>query len=119
MLLTGDIEARSEGELFQLLPPMTPSDVLVVPHHGSRTSPTPAFIAGVAPIVAIFAAGYRNRFGHPRDDVVARYRDAGALAMRTDTDGAITVTLAAGRRAVVVAERVRQRRYWYDKPYAE
>jgi len=116
MLLTGDIEARSEGELLQLMPPMGASDVLVVPHHGSRTSSTPAFIAGVAPVLAIFAAGYRNRFGHPRDDVVARYRDAGAAPIRTDIGGAITVTLSAGRTADAFAERVRHRRYWYDKP---
>ena len=95
---------------------MAPSDVLVVPHHGSRTSSTPAFIAGVAPMLAIFAAGYRNRFGHPRDDVVARYRDAGVAAARTDIGGAITVTLSAGLRVAAFAERVRHRRYWYDKP---
>jgi len=116
VLLTGDIEARSEGELLQRMPPMAASDVLVVPHHGSRTSSTPAFIAGVAPMRAIFAAGYRNRFGHPRDDVVARYRDAGAVPMRTDTGGAITVTLSAGQPVGAFAERVRNRRYWYDQP---
>ncbi|HKP67412.1 MAG TPA: ComEC/Rec2 family competence protein, partial [Casimicrobiaceae bacterium] len=116
VLLTGDIEARSEGELLQSMPPMETSDALVVPHHGSRTSSTPEFIAGVAPRLAIFAAGYRNRFGHPRDEVVARYRDAGAAPMRTDTGGAITVMLSAGRRAAAFAERVRHRRYWYDQP---
>ena len=57
------------------------ADVLVVPHHGSRTSSTPAFIAAVAPRIAIIAAGYRNRFGHPRAEIVARYVHARRAAV--------------------------------------
>ena len=53
VLFTGDIEARSEAELLQRAPAMAPSDVLVVPHHGSRTSSTSAFIAAVSPRVAV------------------------------------------------------------------
>jgi competence protein ComEC len=116
VLLTGDIEARGEAELVQRSPAMRPSDVLVVPHHGSRTSSTSAFIAGVSPRVAIFAAGYRNRFGHPRGDILARYLHAGAARLRTDLQGAITVTLAAGEPVAAVAERELHRHYWYDAP---
>ncbi|MEP6657443.1 MAG: DNA internalization-related competence protein ComEC/Rec2, partial [Betaproteobacteria bacterium] len=64
-LLTGDIEARSETTLLMNGAALR-SEVLVVPHHGSRTSSTAAFITAVAPRVAIFTPGYRNRFGHPR-----------------------------------------------------
>ena len=53
------------------------SDLLVVPHHGSTTSSTPAFIASVQPEVAAFTPGYRNRFGHPRPEIVERYDAAG------------------------------------------
>jgi len=116
VLLTGDIEARSENELLQRVPPLVASDVLVVPHHGSRTSSTPAFIASVSPALAVFAAGYRNRFGHPRDDVVARYRQTGAAPLRTDLQGAITMTLSPGRPVAAFGEREQHRRYWFDMP---
>ena len=114
VLLTGDIEAPSEWELLHAEPSMLASDVLVVPHHGSRTSSTPAFVEGVSPGVAIFAAGYRNRFGHPRDEIVSRYRRSGAARWRTDLQGAIIVVLEAGRPVVVAAQRDVRRRYWYD-----
>jgi competence protein ComEC len=116
VLLTGDIEARTESELLQRSPTAAASDVLVVPHHGSRTSSTPAFVAGVSPALAVFAAGYRNRFGHPREDVVERYRQAGAARLRTDLQGAITVTLSPDGPVVATAEREHHRRYWYDTP---
>jgi competence protein ComEC len=114
VLLTGDIEALTETELLQRDARGLAADVLVVPHHGSKTSATPAFIAAVAPRVAIVAAGYRNRFGHPRGEILARYLRAGAARPRTDLQGAITVTLEPGRALAVEAERDRHRRYWYD-----
>src|SRR5262249_8346689 len=85
-LLTGDIEAKSEAELLRYDSTALQSDVLVVPHHGSRTSSTLAFIAAVAPEIAVFTAGYRNRFGHPRPDIIARYAEADTIHYRTDFD---------------------------------
>lgn len=114
-LLTGDIEARSEALLLTHGATLR-SEVLVVPHHGSRTSSTAAFIAAVAPRIAIFTPGYRNRFGHPRPEVVERYRVADALLPRTDLHGAITVSFDGTGPPRFVAERDRQRRYWYDVP---
>jgi competence protein ComEC len=114
VLLTGDIEALTEAQLLKRTPEGLRSQVLVVPHHGSRTSSTPAFVDAVAPAVAIIAAGYRNRFGHPRSDVLARYRQAGAARPRTDLGGAISVQLAPGAPLTVETERIRRRRYWYD-----
>ena len=114
-LLTGDIEAVSEAEMLQRHEHVA-ADVLVVPHHGSRTSSTPAFIAAVMPQVAVVAAGYRNRFGHPRADVAARYVAAGATMPRTDWQGAITLTLGPDHALDVAAERERHRRYWFDDP---
>jgi competence protein ComEC len=64
----------------------------------------------------VIAAGYRNRFGHPRPEILARYALAGAARPRTDLGGAITVTLTGGQPIDVVAERERARRYWYDLP---
>ena len=113
VLLTGDIEAASEIEILAR-GEATDADVLVVPHHGSRTSSTLAFIGAVSPSFAVIAAGYRNRFGHPRAEILARYASAGAAHPRTDLQGAITLTLAAGTPIEPIAERERRRRYWYD-----
>ncbi|MGE5168867.1 MAG: DNA internalization-related competence protein ComEC/Rec2 [Rudaea sp.] len=112
-LLTGDIEAAAEAELLARRERIR-ADVLVVPHHGSRTSSLPAFIEAVAPRIAIVAAGYRNRFGHPRREIMARYARVGAARPRTDRDGAITVTLEPDKPVEAAAERARRRRYWYD-----
>ena len=87
-----------------------PSDVLLVPHHGSRTSSTEDFIAAVAPRRAIVAVGYRSRFGHPHPLVLERYRDADIELSRTDLEGAITVRL--GATLEVGAERQLRARYW-------
>ena len=118
-LLTGDIEAKSEAELLRNDPESLQSEILVVPHHGSKTSSTPAFVAAVAPEVAVFAAGYRNRFGHPRPEVVARYVDAGSVDYRTDLDGALTFDFGPGAPKLPRAEREYDRRYWREAPERE
>jgi competence protein ComEC len=117
-LLTGDIEARTEMELVHREPLRLRSDLLVVPHHGSKTSSTPSFIASVRPEVAAFTPGYLNRFNHPRPEIVERYRAAGALNYRTDYDGALTFTFAQGSSHVPRRERVEDARYWRDAPRA-
>jgi competence protein ComEC len=111
-LLTGDIEARDERTLLAANLPLA-ADVLVVPHHGSRTSSTVPFVAAVAPRIAIFTAGYRNRFDHPRPEVVLRYRALDSLLLRSDTDGAVRVQTLADRLELSTARRER-RRYWHD-----
>jgi competence protein ComEC len=113
VLLTGDIEAASEMEILAR-DATAAAEILVVPHHGSRTSSTLAFIRAVSPRFAVIAAGYRNRFGHPRAEILERYARAGAARPRTDLQGAITLTLAAGTPIEATAERARHQRYWYD-----
>ena len=106
MLLTGDIERAAESILVQAR-----ADVLLVPHHGSRTSSTEEFIAAVAPRWAVVAAGYRNRFGHPAREVLERYERAGVRVLRTDRDGAVSVFLR--RDSVELrGERLGRPRYW-------
>ncbi|HEY3179477.1 MAG TPA: DNA internalization-related competence protein ComEC/Rec2 [Casimicrobiaceae bacterium] len=117
-LLTGDIEARSEAWLLGETTQALRADALVVPHHGSRTSSTPPFVAAVAPRTAIFTPGYRNRFGHPRAEVVARYVRAAARLFRTDLDGAVMLTFAPDVKRPAISQRDVQRRYWYDPPLA-
>src|SRR5256885_8871508 len=113
VLLTGDIERAAERELLLRAPALLPADALLVPHHGSATSSSPEFVKRVAPRHAVFAVGYRNRFGHPREDVLERYREAGSELLRTDTGGAIQLRFAPGDLRVD-AERVRARRYWHE-----
>lgn len=85
------------------------ADVLQVPHHGSRTSSTAAFIEATAPRVAFVQAAYRSRFGHPAPDVVARYEDRGAEVIRSDRCGAWTLPA----QGPAFCERQRGRRYWH------
>ena len=113
MLLTGDIERGAEAELLET--GALRADALLVPHHGSRTSSTAAFLAAVRPRLAVAATGYRSRFGHPHEEVLARYAAAGIGILRTDRDGAVTVRLAAGVTEVE-AHRARRARYWHVPP---
>jgi competence protein ComEC len=96
VLLTGDIEAEPERILVKELRDRLPADVLVVPHHGSLTSSSPAFVAAVHPAYALFPTGYRNRYRFPRGPVLARYRQAGSVRLDTALQGAITVKLRPG-----------------------
>ena len=111
MLLTSDIEARDEVALLQRAPAKLAAEVLLVPHHGSRTSSTPEFIAAVGAQHALIPVGYRNRFGHPKPDVVERHAGGSARVWRTDRDGALRLSLAAGG-VDVSAWRDERRRYW-------
>jgi competence protein ComEC len=89
ILLPADIEASAEAWLVESGQPVA-ADVLVVPHHGSRTSSTPAFVAAVAPSVAVVSAGAGNPFGHPLSEVLERYE--GAAVLRTDLNGNVTLS---------------------------
>lgn len=82
VLLTGDIEREGEQALVATLGDALRSDVLIVPHHGSKTSSSDAFLQAVSPRVGVIQSGYRNRFGHPAGEVTARYQQRG-IALRT------------------------------------
>ena len=69
--------------------------ILKVPHHGSRTSSSPPFLAAVAPKVAVVSLGYHNRFHFPAGEVLERYHDADVTLLRTDNDGAISADVDA------------------------
>jgi len=118
ILIPGDIERRAELELLQRDPRMLAARVLIAPHQGSRTSSTPDFVAAVSPEHVIFPAGYRNRFGHPHQDVVRRYLATGSHVYRTAEDGAVLIRVRAGDLQL---ERYRQsrRRYWHATPDPE
>ncbi|WP_341675211.1 DNA internalization-related competence protein ComEC/Rec2 [Niveibacterium sp. SC-1] len=91
VLLTADIDKAAEGALISA-GTRRAEDLVVAPHHGSRSSSSDAFVQVSRPRWVVFAAGYRSRFGHPHPEVVARYRSVGARVLRSDRDGAIRVT---------------------------
>ncbi|WP_295636597.1 DNA internalization-related competence protein ComEC/Rec2 [uncultured Methylibium sp.] len=88
VLLTGDLEREQELRLATLPPAALASDVLLVPHHGSKTSSSAALLDAVAPRVAVLQAGYRNRFGHPAAEVMARLRERGIAVIDSPRCGA-------------------------------
>ena len=114
LLLTSDIEAASETALLGRDASSLASDVLVVPHHGSRTSSTPAFIAATEPRWVIFPVGYRNRFRHPNPEVWARWSATGTAMARTDAGGAVIVHLGASEPRLETA-RALAPRYWHGR----
>lgn len=109
LLLTGDIEAAQEAALVARQGDALRADLLLVPHHGSRTSSTAAFLAAVQPAVAIVQAGYRSRYGHPAGDVLARYQQAGIVVRRSDECGA----WVQPAQAEALCQRHVARRYWH------
>ncbi len=112
VLLAADVEAAAEAQMLARDPAGVRADVLVVPHHGSRTSSTPAFVDAVDARTAVFPVGYRNRFLHPNGGVLARYQARGTAILRTDLDGAVTIR--AGARLEVETTRAKRRRYWHS-----
>lgn len=119
VLLTGDIEREQEIRLLREQPEALRSEVLIVPHHGSKTSSTAAFLDAVAPRVAVFQAGHLNRYGHPAEQVLARYRERGIARIDTPSCGAWTWRSGSEAGALsAVCERAEARRYWNWLPTA-
>jgi competence protein ComEC len=113
-MLPADAELRSEREMIERLPDKLPSTVLLVPHHGSRTSSSPDYIRMVNPAVAIFTVGYRNRYGHPKPDVARRYDEAGSRSFRTDETGEIDLRFETADGVLVEPYRIMHHRYWWE-----
>ncbi|VEB37658.1 DNA uptake/competence proteins [Legionella sainthelensi] len=93
MLLTGDIEKIAEDYLVQTYGNKLESDVLVVPHHGSKTSSSYRFLLEVAPIYAIASLGFDNRFHFPHAKTLANMKKLSIPFYRTDTCGMVQITL--------------------------
>jgi len=108
-LLTGDIEAPQELALVQA--GLSPVDVLLVPHHGSKTSSSWSFLEALRPRWALVQAGYRNRYGHPAPSVKARYQALRIDVVESTRCGAATWRSDAPVR--VQCERTLRQRYWH------
>jgi competence protein ComEC len=111
-LLVGDIEQPQEAALLAGTAALA-ADVLLVPHHGSKTSSSAAFLDAVRPPLALVQAGYRNRFGHPAAPVMARYRERGIAVVETARCGA--ASWRSDRAGEVRCERAAAPHYWLHR----
>lgn len=112
-LITGDVLADGEAALVEAAAPLA-AELLVSPHHGSRTSSTEDFVEAVDAHDVVHAVGYRNRFNHPHPKVQARYADQGATQWRSDAHGAVAFdfTVRGIQRRV---SREIDARYWHNR----
>jgi competence protein ComEC len=89
-VFTGDIGRETEDQLREAVAP-SPLRVLKVPHHGSLTSSSEAFVRTLHPQIAVVSVGRSNNFGHPSPVVLRRYEALGTRLFRTDVDGAVSL----------------------------
>ena len=105
ILLTGDAEMEAENYIVSKHPKSRiSSNVLKSPHHGSRSSSSPSFIAACQPEVAVISCGRSNQFGHPHSETLSRYRSIEAAVYRTDYDGDIAI-ISNGFNFTVIPSR--------------
>jgi competence protein ComEC len=110
LLLTGDVEAPAEARLVARYGEKLRSGILVIPHHGSKTSSTPAFLDAVQPNLVLIPAGWHNRFHLPAPQVLARLQARQFRVLNTATVG--TVQIDVGQQLQVRRYRDAHRRYW-------
>ncbi len=108
-LLVGDIEVRQEQSLLRV--GSIQSDLLLMPHHGSKTSSSGSFLDAVRPRLALVQAGYRNRFNHPAPEVLERYRERHIVVLQSAHCGA--VTWRSAQPTAWTCQRAAALRYWH------
>ena len=117
LLLTGDIQKVAENDLlenlFESMPEKLKAEVITVPHHGSKTSSSTAFIDAVSPQIGLITAGYRSRFGHPKPEVKKRYESRGVTLMNTVDHGAIQLSFSDNENVIKTKSyRLTNRGFW-------
>jgi competence protein ComEC len=115
LLLPGDIERRVEPRLLRSYPDLR-ADVVVAPHHGSRSSSSFAFVRQLDPTYVVFSSGYQNRFNHPAPEVVARYQAQGSQGYQTARSGAVTFLVSPEGALSMTEQRLVRRRFWIGQP---
>jgi len=113
VLFTGDIEKEIELQLLEKYGEQLASDILMVPHHGSKTSSSAGFIQAVNPEISLISVGYRNRYRLPSTRVLARYAAAGRAFLQTSSSGAISIKLISRRGMHIERYREKAGKYWH------
>ncbi|HZF86481.1 MAG TPA: ComEC/Rec2 family competence protein, partial [Burkholderiaceae bacterium] len=113
-LLAGDIERAQEAALVARAGESLHADLLLAPHHGSKTSSSADFLDAVMPRQVVVQSGWRNRFGHPAPEVVARYRQRGVEIVDSPRCGALRWRSQAP--TVLACERQVAPHYWQHRP---
>ena len=120
ILLPGDIEFGTEKKLTRSYGAKLQADILVAPHHGSKTSSSPEFLDAVLPTDVLFSVGYRNRFGFPAEIVEARYRERGIRTHYTAHHGAVRISMPGnGEPPSISRYRPETARFWNWTPDEE
>jgi len=114
-LFTGDIERAVENQLVQKHPDKLESDILIVPHHGSNTSSSLAFIKQVNPELSLISVGYTNRYHLPSRQVTARYDALKSELIETYKSGAVTIRLLYAEGITVDRYREKAGKYWHHR----
>jgi competence protein ComEC len=112
ILLTGDIEQAAESALVAEYGERLASELLIAPHHGSKTSSSLRFLQQVKPSLILIPAGHLNRFGFPHPQIIERYRRLGIESLTTGESGAISVE--GGDDFKLQRERQQRKRYWME-----
>ncbi len=117
VLIPGDIERKVETRLLQHSRDKLAADILIAPHHGSNSSSGMGFIEAVSPEIVIFAAGYRNRYQFPKQQIVARFAVLGSKMYTSGHTGAIRI-LVHPQLGITAVESYRdsRRKYWNHSP---
>ena len=102
VLFTGDIEKEAEAQLIQQQADLS-SNVLIAPHHGSRTSSTGEFLDEVAADTVIVSAGFLNRYGHPHEQIISKYLDRNMMVYTTADKGSVQVAFPPRQEPLVVS----------------
>lgn len=114
ILLTGDIERRGEFALMHHPQALLKADILLAPHHGSNSSSGMRFLRAVQPSLTLVSAGWKNRWGFPRDEVLARYGAIHSEVLNTAESGAIQIEFdASGQMRQVIRWRKQAARFWH------
>jgi competence protein ComEC len=115
IMVTGDIEKSAEEWIMSQYGDYLVSDVIIAPHHGSKTSSSYRFVDLVRPQTVVFSAGYRNRYGFPHATITRRYQQIGARRVDTVSQGAITFLFDAnGGLQMQTGHRQDSKRYWHS-----
>ena len=114
VLLAGDIDRSIEKRIIRRLEKEQGIDIVLAPHHGSKTSSGMEWVNILQPQYVVFTAGYKNAYGHPHYSVIERYRAIGAQTLNTAKEGAIRLSLASYQQAWQLERwRYDHKRYWH------